>query len=266
MDDPGRDTTPEAASGASLRRRTAIGFERFNDRFGLVLVLIVVSLLVLAVAGDRPWGQVAVLLVLATTLILTLRAAGLPYRLVRLILFIVLAATVGAVMATIGGSESAAAHVSRLVSGVFVVVAPAAIVYRITRQVEITGRTVMGALCIYLLIGQLYAYVYGTVGALSEAPFFAQPDTAERSINYLYFSFVTQTTVGYGDLTAASDLGRILAATEALFGQIYLVTVVAVIVGNIGRARRSVSEEMDFREVPNVAESAPQADPAEGES
>jgi voltage-gated potassium channel Kch len=62
-------------------------------------------------------------------------------------------------------------------------------------------------------------------------------ETAPRSIDFLYFSYVTLTTVGYGDLTAAGDLGRMLAVTEALLGQLYLVTVVALVIGNIGRER-----------------------------
>ena len=53
----------------------------------------------------------------------------------------------------------------------------------------------------------------------------------------LYFSFTTLTTVGYGDLTARTDLGHTLAVFEALIGQIYLVTVVSLIVSNLGRAR-----------------------------
>ena len=53
----------------------------------------------------------------------------------------------------------------------------------------------------------------------------------------MYFSFITMATVGYGDLTPQGGLGRALAVTEGLFGQIYLVTAVAALVGNIGRAR-----------------------------
>jgi hypothetical protein len=49
-------------------------------------------------------------------------------------------------------------------------------------------------------------------------------------VSYLYFSFTTLTTVGFGDLTAGSDAGRMLAVMEALLGQLYLVTVVAFIV------------------------------------
>ena len=60
--------------------------------------------------------------------------------------------------------------------------------------------------------------------------------------DYLYFSFVTQTTVGYGDLTAAGGFGRALAVLEALIGQLYLVTVIALLVSNLGSARRRARE------------------------
>jgi hypothetical protein len=56
-------------------------------------------------------------------------------------------------------------------------------------------------------------------------------------VDFVYYSFVTMTTLGYGDLTARANLGRMLSVTEALFGQLYLVSVVAVLVANIGRQR-----------------------------
>jgi voltage-gated potassium channel Kch len=55
---------------------------------------------------------------------------------------------------------------------------------------------------------------------------------------HVYFSFATLTTVGYGDLTARTDLGRTLAVMEALLGQLYLVTVVSVGVANLVPRRR----------------------------
>jgi Ion channel len=82
----------------------------------------------------------------------------------------------------------------------------------------------------------LFASVFMTVGTLGDIGFFSQIDEP-TSVDFLYFSFVTLTTVGYGDRTAASDLGRMLAVTEALFGQLYLVTVVALVIGNVGRDR-----------------------------
>jgi hypothetical protein len=100
----------------------------------------------------------------------------------------------------------------------------------------VTLHTMFGVLCIYLLLGMLFALAYGLVGEAQSEPFFASGGKEDIS-DFLYFSFATLTTVGYGDLAAATDLGRSVAITEALIGQIYLVTVVAVIVGSLSRSR-----------------------------
>ena len=67
-------------------------------------------------------------------------------------------------------------------------------------------------------------------------PFFASTNRASDA-DYLYFSFSTLTTLGYADLVGRTNLGRMLAVTEALFGQMYLVTIVALLVSNFGRRR-----------------------------
>ncbi len=95
-----------------------------------------------------------------------------------------------------------------------------------------TITVVAGVLCLYLLLGLIYAFVYVAVQNLGSAPFFANGAAAVSSRS-LYFSFVTMTTVGYGDYTARTNLGHTLAISEALIGQIYLVTVVAAIVGRL---------------------------------
>jgi len=72
------------------------------------------------------------------------------------------------------------------------------------------------------------------VGDLQGQSFFVQVQTPQTG-DFVYFSYITITTTGYGDLTAASNFGRMLAASEALIGQLYLVSVVALLVGNVGR-------------------------------
>ena len=94
-------------------------------------------------------------------------------------------------------------------------------------------------LCLYLLVGLFFAYVYTAIQNLGGAPFFANGDAA-TSASAAYFSFTTMTTVGYGDFTARTNLGHTLAVTEALLGQIYLVTVVAAIVGHLVPRRAKV--------------------------
>jgi hypothetical protein len=63
--------------------------------------------------------------------------------------------------------------------------------------------------------------------------------------DFLYLSYATLTTVGYGDLVAATNLGRSLAITEALVGQLYLVTVVAVIISNLEPGRRRTRDAQE---------------------
>ena len=87
----------------------------------------------------------------------------------------------------------------------------------------------LGALCTYVLLGLLFAFLYLAVGDLRDAPFFAQPGPHEQS-EYLYFSFVTLTTLGFGDLSPAVGLPQALTALEALLGQVFLVTLVARLV------------------------------------
>jgi Ion channel len=106
---------------------------------------------------------------------------------------------------------------------------------RLLRHQRVQRSTILGALCIYLLLGLFFAYLYSALSAIGGGFFAGQPEAS--IVDYLYFSYTSLTTVGYGDLTAGGDLGRMLAVSEALMGQLYLVTVVALLVGNIGRDR-----------------------------
>jgi len=105
---------------------------------------------------------------------------------------------------------------------------------------------VSGVLSLYIMLGLFFAFVYGAIDNLSGQPFFAQ-DADATVANCVYFSFVTLATVGYGDLTAASNLGHTLCVFEALIGQIYLVTVVSLIVSNLGRRNGSAHPDRMMR-------------------
>jgi voltage-gated potassium channel Kch len=147
----------------------------------------------------------------------------------------------------LGGSSESVTGWFFAVNVLLVGAAPVAIGRALYSRPVIDVRTVLGAICIYLLIGIMFAFLYASLDAITGPSFFVQTDTPGIQ-TFLYFSFVTQTTVGYGDYTAATDLGRTLATTEALLGQIYLVTVVAVLVSRMTVLRRD--DRGDEQEAP----------------
>ena len=155
---------------------------------------------------------------------------------IRVALFVVLAGF-AATLVTVPVYGSNALGAMAVVNALLVAVAPIAIASSVVRRRVIDVQTVLAALCIYVLLGMLWAFVFTAIGAFGSAAFFVQ-EAHPTSAEYLYFSFITQTTVGYGDLTAAGNLGRACAVLEALIGQIYLVTIVALLVSNLGRGRR----------------------------
>jgi hypothetical protein len=219
--------------------RIGATFARWEHRYGVVLLLILCSLVFLLAAPDDDWARLVAIALQGATLVLALYASEARPAIARLATVVVGLAVLGSAAALIGFGELGTTA-GRIVSVLLIALAPVAISIGVVRGVRTEGvvtlHTMFGVLCIYLLLGMLFASVYGLVGDLQSETFFASgidPDISD----YLYFSFATLTTVGYGDLSAATDLGRSVAITEALIGQIYLVTVVAVIAGNLSRRR-----------------------------
>jgi hypothetical protein len=213
---------------------------RFADSYGLVLVLLIASYFVAAVAGDSHYGRPILLVVLAATTWLALRASQVERRLLRYAMALIPVVTLGAVVLGAFGSEDLSQAVAGMLTALLVVVAPVAIVKRLATHPVINLNTFYGAICVYLLIAMFFASVFALVGLLSGDPFFAQSQPSQKpgTIDFLYFSLTTITTVGYGDLTAAGSVGRMLAVLEAVLGQLYLITVVSLVVQNLGQARR----------------------------
>lgn len=110
------------------------------------------------------------------------------------------------------------------------------VVYRtsVFSKGRMTGDRVAGAIAVYLLLGLLWALVYGMVAAIDVdafkglAPFSLEESGAQQE--FIYFSFVTLTTLGYGDMSPVSPFARTLAWFEAVFGQLYLAVTIARLV------------------------------------
>jgi Ion channel len=219
--------------GAMLPR---VSVER--QRYGFLLLSVV---LLLAVEGIAPPGslqQVVVTALAALSVVLAFRAAALRPRLIRLAEAVAAVAVAVSVTRALGGAIGEGAALAT--NAAMVALGPPVIAVGIVRDLrasqQVRVQAVMGVLAFYLLVGMLFAFVYGAVDQFGGEPFFAGGQQATAS-HCLYFSFTTLTTVGYGDFTASSNLGHTLAIFEALLGQIYLVTVVSLIVSNLRPAR-----------------------------
>jgi drug/metabolite transporter (DMT)-like permease len=213
---------------------------RFRQhQFAGVLILILATLAFGLAAPDSDAARMILVVLQAATLVAAVLVSQAHPWVIRAAVGISLLLMIGAFVALLGpgefGDDSA-----RLIALLLVALAPPAIAIAVVREVreerEVSLRTMFGVLCLYLLIGMLFASVLAAFQEVFNAEVIS--GTPDYPDDYLYFSFATITTTGYGDVVAVSDVGRSLAITEALIGQIYLVTVVALIVGNLAAGRR----------------------------
>jgi hypothetical protein len=205
------------------------------DRFGVVLGLLVATVFFTIAAPEEAWARLVTSLVLSASMVIAMWASGAAPRIVRTGFAVVGVGVAVAVVATITGGEMGGRTIA-VASLVITLLTMGAIGRRVRVHAEISGMTVVAALCVYVLLGLTFAFTYEILGYLGTEAFFAGGAEETRS-NFVYFSSITLATVGYGDLTAADGIGRAFAVTEGLTGQIYLVTAVAALVGNIGRRR-----------------------------
>jgi hypothetical protein len=242
---------PEAEPGsrASVRRAySSLAGRPLRDRlreseaYELLLLLIVASLVFAQAAPDSDWAHLASVVIQGSTLLVALWSSQVSRHALLAATVVVAAGLIASTIALAGAGEELSRALVRLVNVMLVALAPLAIAGAVVRSVVgrrmVTLQSVLGVICIYLLIGMFFGFAYGAIDAIGSGSFFASHANADNA-DFVYFSFSTLTTVGYGDLTAATELGRALALIEALVGQLYLVTIVAVFVGNlaVGRER-----------------------------
>jgi Ion channel len=229
---------PERHARLSERERTKV-----RDRFGRVLLLLLITVFFSIAAPDKPWAWLATAVVLATNLRIAISASGAGPKVVRAWSLVAVLGIGASIFIAITQVRAASGYLA-LTALLLTLVTMGAIARRLWLHAEISVLTVLGAVCIYVLLGLSFAFVYEAIGTLGPQSFFASQEGGTRS-DYMYFSFITMATVGYGDLTPIGGLGRALAVMEGMLGQIYLVTAVAALVGNLGytRAPQQVRDE-----------------------
>jgi hypothetical protein len=230
MTAPAGTTTAGSRPWRRLRRSFVTA-----DSYGFVLLLVMVTYTV-SVSVTQTWAGSIVLTVQLATVWFTLRtsrARPVVRRVADIVLCIAAAAAIVSLFAHRPGNERGGVFV---VCSLLYLIAPFSIVRHLMLRRDIDIETLLGAVTAYLLIGMFFAFAYKAAGEFGSVPFFGTAGRGSLSQD-LFFSFVTMTTVGYGNLVPAANPGQSLAVLEALIGQLFLVVAVGKIISSF-RPRR----------------------------
>lgn len=197
-------------------------------RYGTLFVLLMINIVILLVVPSTRLGQLVQTVGIAVTMVMALRTSQATERVMRFALGGALVAVGIAALVLFAGLDRGAGAIYVLDAALLVITIPM-ILRGVATTKAVDARMVMGGLSVYLMIGLLFSFVFLGYSILSQEQFFTQSGQNEPS-DYVYFSYVTMATVGYGDLTPAGDVPRMMAVVDALLGQIFLVTAVARLV------------------------------------
>lgn len=208
-----------------------------SHRYGIVLAVALATVLFLIISPESSWSRAVGVLLAGGMLVVVIATSRDSWRLRESASIATIAGTLALVVAIgfewipvwIGTATSAGLVLTTLVQLV-----RGLIVLLSTRGV--TVQAVAGALAVYLLLGIVFSFVIATLARAGAGAYFAQGTDGSES-ERVYFSFTSLTTTGFGDFTPAQRGGRAVAVVEMLTGQIYLVTVISLLVGNLRRRR-----------------------------
>jgi len=220
-----------------------------SHSYGFVLIFVVITIvLAVAIPDSSPW-KASIVVCQACTAVIACWTADAPKRVFRIVAVFASLSVITAVGVGIFGSSNSLLGRSMNIAGVLLVAG--VIIRGIVRDIRaegVRGRAVAGALTVYLLFGTLCGFLFGLEQALSSGVVLIASNSTldadgSTSAN-MYFSFITLTTVGYGDVTPASGIARATAIFEALIGQLYLIGIVSTLGGALGKGRGQIREDL----------------------
>ena len=233
--------TATGSENVVTRRGTEASF-----RYGLVFLVVLTLLMFEVLTPDVDWARAGGIALAGAALVIaigTSRERGGVRR--RRAVVVGLAALIVVILV---GTGILPASVAFLAGVALLAALPLALgggLLRLIRQRGVTLQVVAGALTIYVLGGLLFAFVIAFVSHVESGPYFVRTPHAPNGVR-VYYSFTVLTTTGFGDYTAAHSSGRALAVLEMLSGQLYLVTVIGLVVGNY-RGRRIARDGQNRR-------------------
>ncbi len=201
-------------------------------RYAYVFVLVLALAIFLIAAPQARWSRGISILLAGAALVVAVLTARPREVTLRTGISLVVVITAFVIVGTATGyTPSSLTFAFGVVGSAAVPLVLARGLYRLMRDRGVTLQAVFGALTIYLAGGLTFAWLISLVAEVSGKPYFAN-HTSGTLGDRVYFSFTTLTTTGYGDFTPVTATGHALAVLEMVMGQLYLVTVVGLLVGS----------------------------------
>ena len=225
---PNEGDMNRAATRARRRERWVQRAERVRDAFGLVLLLVLTTYVLTSLLENRGWSAVILVVATSATSVIALTSSHARPRLVRSAIVLSGLTIALAAIAAVSG-DRLWLNLASTIQIALLALAMGAVLQRVVTSGEVGSRTILGALSVYTVLGILFTYLYGTIDRIQSTPFFegvAHPGGSD----FLFFSYTTLTTTGYGNLVPSGQPGQMLAGLEMMIGQIFLVTLVAGLV------------------------------------
>ena len=219
----------DTAGRRALRReRWLQRGQRVSDAFGLVLLLVLTTYVLASLLSNGGWPGVLLVASASATSVVALTGAHARFGVVRGAIGLSLLAIALAVVAAVSGDRGLLSAGS-LIEVILLAMSAGTVLVRVVTAQEVGSRTILGAISVYTVLGLLFTFLYGTIDRIEGGGFFAERASSHGS-DFIFFSYTTLTTTGYGNLVPAGQPGRMIAGVEMMLGQIFLVTLVAGLV------------------------------------
>jgi hypothetical protein len=193
------------------------------------MVLLLLSTYLLTPAGDKTLGAVVLAIVFLSAIAVGV-LASVQRNAIRAPVLAATALLLGVtIFATIADWPPLDA-LTRTITLVLIGFTLVVVIARVVRERRVTMNIVFGALSLYLLLGMGWALIYVLLDQASATAFTPDGVFTDSPSSAAYFSLVTQTTLGYGDINPAGEYARMIASLQAVVGQLFLVTAVARLV------------------------------------
>jgi len=213
--------------------KTCLPFSQvcFKERFLSLLIFIIAMLILGPLVEEFIRLRILMDILWSAIFVSTIYAVSQKKR--HIVIAVVLALPMlGSIWAKYFFQHKALLVVGSLCGAAFILFAIIQMLIFIYGHNEVTRDLIVGAAVVYLLLALMWTFIFVVVETLHPGSFnLPEGQGIEATRQFMYYSFVTLTTLGYGDITPITSMARSLCILEAVIGQLYLVVQVAWLVG-----------------------------------